>query len=328
MAAAVIALLWALPAASRGGGQYSDAIFWGQTAGRVVDSFAHRHPVWWYLPLLLAILFPWTLWPSAWRALRRLLDGGDWGVRLLLCWIIPVFVAFSLISGKQAHYLLPLVPGFALLLARALEPALGQPPPSWRARLPVAALPLALALAVLALPWISLSATLPGWVELIPTWVAAAAFAIALLLLWPYRRAVNTIFALASATVLLVMTTAVGILRPAQTWYDLAPAAALIAQAQAAGHPVAHQGKHHNRFRFAGRLTQPVLELDAAALADWSCQHPDGLVVTYSRQRSAWDAPPAVLAQRFRGQWLRVVQASSFAPPACRQPGMNLSRTD
>ena len=34
------------------------AIFWGQTAGRVSESFAHRAPWWYYLPLLPLILFP------------------------------------------------------------------------------------------------------------------------------------------------------------------------------------------------------------------------------------------------------------------------------
>ncbi|MBI5039876.1 MAG: glycosyltransferase family 39 protein [Gammaproteobacteria bacterium] len=44
---ALIALAWALPAAQAGGEAYRNAIFWGQTAERVVDSFAHKAPFWW-----------------------------------------------------------------------------------------------------------------------------------------------------------------------------------------------------------------------------------------------------------------------------------------
>ena len=35
--------------------------------------------------------------------------------------ISPALIVFSLIGGKQAHYLLPLLPGVALLLATALD---------------------------------------------------------------------------------------------------------------------------------------------------------------------------------------------------------------
>ncbi|HXV07278.1 MAG TPA: glycosyltransferase family 39 protein [Burkholderiales bacterium] len=117
-----IVLSWALPAGIAGGSAYRDAILWGQTAGRMAHSFAHPHPWWWYLPMLPAILFPWPLWPPLWRALNRLRTApSDPGVRLLLAWIVPPFIGFSLISGKQPNYLLPLVPGVALLAAHALH---------------------------------------------------------------------------------------------------------------------------------------------------------------------------------------------------------------
>jgi 4-amino-4-deoxy-L-arabinose transferase-like glycosyltransferase len=46
--------------------------------------------------------------------------GLDRGTRFCLAWMLPVFIAFSFISGKQPHYLVPLFPAFALLAARAL----------------------------------------------------------------------------------------------------------------------------------------------------------------------------------------------------------------
>ena len=123
---AVIALVWALPAGMAGGEAYRNAIFWGQTADRMVDSFAHRRPVWWYLPLLPVMLFPWFVWPGLWQALaRHLREGLDRGTRFCLAWMVPIFVAFSFISGKQPHYLVPMFPAFALLTARVL---IGQDP--------------------------------------------------------------------------------------------------------------------------------------------------------------------------------------------------------
>ena len=45
---AAIALCWAIPAGIAGGEAYRNAIFLGQTSGRLVKSFAHQLPWWWY----------------------------------------------------------------------------------------------------------------------------------------------------------------------------------------------------------------------------------------------------------------------------------------
>jgi 4-amino-4-deoxy-L-arabinose transferase-like glycosyltransferase len=125
---AAIALAWAIPAAMAGGPAYARAIFVGQTAGRVVRSFAHRRPLWWYIPNLFWMLLPWLAWPalwrsgrSAWRARapgRRFPD--DAGLRLCVAVVIPALIVFSVVSGKQVHYLLPEVPLFALAVGRLL----------------------------------------------------------------------------------------------------------------------------------------------------------------------------------------------------------------
>ena len=117
-----VVLLWAIPAGRAGGPEYQRAILFGQTTGRVVNAFAHRRPFWWYLPLVPLLLLPWLVTPPVWRALGTLRRAGrDDGVRFCLAWTLPVFVCFSLVSGKQIHYLLPLLPAVALLVSAALE---------------------------------------------------------------------------------------------------------------------------------------------------------------------------------------------------------------
>lgn len=69
-----------------------------------------------HLPIDLlpwSLLLPWTIgW--AWHNRR---DGA--GMRLLLSWTVPAFAAMSIIIGKRQIYLLPLYPGFAILIARS-----------------------------------------------------------------------------------------------------------------------------------------------------------------------------------------------------------------
>ena len=89
--------------------------------GRIAHAFAHRRPWWWYLPLLPLVLFPWALWPSLWRSFAELRRGPPQvATRFALSCLVPGLIVFSLISGKQVHYLMPLLPVFAILAGTAI----------------------------------------------------------------------------------------------------------------------------------------------------------------------------------------------------------------
>ena len=101
-----IALAWALPAGISGGDAYRDAILYGQSAGRMVESFAHRQPVWWYLPVLPALILPWIIWPTLLRSIWRAATGAgggtaplrrDPGLRLIAVWALSALVILSLL---------------------------------------------------------------------------------------------------------------------------------------------------------------------------------------------------------------------------------------
>jgi len=107
---------WALSAALLGGPEFARALLWDRWAGRMVHSFAHQREVWFYLPVLLGGALPGT-----WLLLRRDAPGArDWERRTLAV-VGLLFLVFSAISGKQAHYLVPLAPALALLLAARIE---------------------------------------------------------------------------------------------------------------------------------------------------------------------------------------------------------------
>jgi 4-amino-4-deoxy-L-arabinose transferase-like glycosyltransferase len=105
-----------------------------QTIGRFVLGVSKAQPPYYYFVNLPASLFPWTLFLPwviyfAWKRRRE----GD-AMRLLLCWIVPAIVFFSIGSGKRAVYLLPLFPAFAVLIAYALVELMDAPNRAWMRR--------------------------------------------------------------------------------------------------------------------------------------------------------------------------------------------------
>lgn len=306
--AVVVVLAWAIPAALQGGSDYADAIFWGQTAGRMVESFAHHRPWWWYLPLLPLMLFPWLCWARLWRAWPELLRHAhpDAGVRFALAALAPPLVAFSLVSGKQPHYLLPLFPAFALLSARAL----GRSTVLHGSIVPALCW-VALGAAILALPWLrvpSAWAAAPGQVG---AWSGAL---LVMLGIWQGRlrgpaAPLVHVRRLTRSTIIGLCVLMLGVVGPIyRLYYDLAPASAYLQALQARGEPIAHLGDDHGRFGFLGRLARPVTTLERAQLPSWWALHPNGHVVAYCRG-SANTGAGIEFAQRFRSRTLVVTQA-------------------
>jgi 4-amino-4-deoxy-L-arabinose transferase-like glycosyltransferase len=93
--------------------------------GSLLDSgHGKAEPFWYYLPVLVGGLLPWSLFlPAAlWYAprLTRSQASGRMqpAVSLLLVWLIAPFVVFSFASAKLATYIVPLFPAAALLVGR------------------------------------------------------------------------------------------------------------------------------------------------------------------------------------------------------------------
>ncbi len=284
--AAAVGLAWAIPAALAGGDAYGHALFWGQTADRMVKSFAHRRPVWWYLPLIPALTFPWIVFPRAWRASFHAGWKADFGLRLCAVWAVVPFVLFSLVSGKQAHYLLPEIPAVALMAARLASSARA----TARGRdvwLPAALGLLAgIAVAAIASGWIALPGKAASWGTKLSPGVGAALVAGALVLVvagtaWPRRQ----VAALAAFTALLSVLASAQVALTLAPSLDLSPAAAYIARAAAAGRPLAHSPGYEGEFGFLARLTQPFALVGGRAAADWARTHPQGLLVTNVSRR-------------------------------------------
>jgi 4-amino-4-deoxy-L-arabinose transferase-like glycosyltransferase len=116
-----VAAPWHVLCFLRNGHAFWDEYFWRQQFSRFFTTERqHVHGWWYYLPVLLAGLFPWT--PLVALLVRRA-TYIDVRIRYLGLWLVYGLVFFSASQNKLAGYLLPLMPGVALLLAMALERA-------------------------------------------------------------------------------------------------------------------------------------------------------------------------------------------------------------
>nr|WP_237683930.1 glycosyltransferase family 39 protein [Pseudaminobacter soli] len=127
LVAAMMPVAWLGLAFHQAGWDYAYNLVWRQAAGRISGSLegAHVRPFYFYLLLLPVMLLPWVLSWDMWRLrpVRRLYSGEGLdrgGQRILLflgLWLLLELVLFSLISGKQPHYLMPLLPVLIVLFA-------------------------------------------------------------------------------------------------------------------------------------------------------------------------------------------------------------------
>jgi 4-amino-4-deoxy-L-arabinose transferase-like glycosyltransferase len=145
VAAGVVALPWYTAMALRHGWPFFEELFVKHHFSRFASgALQHTQPFWFYVPVLLGLLYPWTplvtgLAPRLWRGTPRRV----WAATLLFG-----FVFFSASANKLPGYLLPLFPSLAALLAVGVREAAEA-----RRALPVAGLLLALApVAASALP--------------------------------------------------------------------------------------------------------------------------------------------------------------------------------
>ncbi|MCG6871067.1 MAG: glycosyltransferase family 39 protein [Gammaproteobacteria bacterium] len=295
LGAAALLAAWLIPALAAGGPEYSKAVLWGQVAGRVSESFAHARPVWWYLVWAPVLLLPWSLWPGVWR--RHVFS--DPGTRFLWLAVLPSVLLLSLVSGKQPHYLLPLLPLLALLVARAGGSGVRWPAlPLWL---------LALAPAGWLLAWLlAVPLTRTGPYALPVLWAALVLLVLIVGALIT-RRAAAPVPWIATTVVLGLLLAEAGVFPRLRPDYDLRPAAQKLAELERAGLRATHLGKYHGQYHFAGRLRQPFQIAARHRAADWpAAGDPTRVLIGYG------EPPPrlrVVFRQPYRGDQLWIAQA-------------------
>lgn len=315
-----IGLAWALPAAAAGGAEYGDRLLFHQTAGRVAESFSHARPWWFYLAVLPLVTAPWILAPGLWRAgseeirARRRGTGAapPAGERFALVALGGALLLFSLVSGKQPQYLLPVLPAFALLAAAAFVGARRRPV-AGDLRLPAAPFLAAGAglAALAAFPGLRVALDLPPWTDRV-TVVPGLLLAGGALAAPALARRAPPAACLAGLSALALAVVQAGIVPAAAAVLDVRPVAARLAAWQAEGIPIAHPGKYHGQYQFYGRL-RPLANIGHDDVPGWVEAHPDGLVLVYFDDAVPEHGVTPVFAAPFRGDVVAVYRSEDVA---------------
>ena len=138
--AAATALPWYWLAFLENGYAFIATFFINHNLARyVTDIHHHVQPFYYYLPVLIALFFPWSGWllvltPRSFRdSLRRWREWRS-GPLFVACWFFfPIFF-FSLSGSKLSGYILPSLPALALILGSRLAEAIEKKSEPFRLR--------------------------------------------------------------------------------------------------------------------------------------------------------------------------------------------------
>lgn len=308
---ACIALCWAIPAGIAGGEAYQNAIFLGQTSGRLVKSFAHQLPWWWYLERLPLLFLPWLFWKPFWVSLRNFTNL-DCGLRFCLAWSLPVFVMFSLVSGKRIHYLLPIIPAFVMLIARLLDQGLKNEKSRNHQSIMLLFGLLGATLALLP----SIGSHYHGLADvtfLSPIW-GMILFAVALALaLIETNSGLETVFYISLVSIVALTMISLGFFQIKANRYDTRITAQAIAKRMDENKAIAFYGsKYHGQYHFTGRLNHAITVIsNFPDLSGWAEQHQTGYIIVSYQEES----PTATLVENphpFKGQFVGLLSCQTL----------------
>jgi 4-amino-4-deoxy-L-arabinose transferase-like glycosyltransferase len=125
--AALVAATWYAPVIARHGQAFVDEFFVQHHFARYLSNrYHHPQPFWFYLPVTLGLALPWTFFlldgvNGALQTNARAEDAASKLRVLAVAWLVVPLVFFSASGSKLPGYVLPAVPGAALLAGDSLH---------------------------------------------------------------------------------------------------------------------------------------------------------------------------------------------------------------
>jgi 4-amino-4-deoxy-L-arabinose transferase-like glycosyltransferase len=118
----LLVLPWFLAIISRSGSSFfAESVGHDLMSKLTSGQEAHGAPPGYYFALFWATFWPGATLaamavPSVWAARR------EKGAKFLLCWIVPAWIVMEVVVTKLPHYVLPLYPAIAILIAGVIDP--------------------------------------------------------------------------------------------------------------------------------------------------------------------------------------------------------------
>ena len=281
---AVVSLPWFWLVFRENGFSFITIFFINHNLARYVsDIHHHEQPFYYFVPVLLGLLFPWSGWllalvPASFGAWLRHWRTWDRGTVFLACWALFPFLFFSLSNSKLPGYILPSLPPLALLLGHRLS-ILEQD--SWKTRRVCGWACLALAIgAAVAFPFVLArnfgNAWLPGvvlgLVVLLPALVAFRLF-----MRDRFRGAV--LATVLQGLLLVLAVTQVGFV-PLAAYQSAREIAGLALAADEDGEPIVTFCFFHHALNYYTGYRVGENFVDPPSLLNYARRHPRFLVVT------------------------------------------------
>lgn len=301
-------LTWAIPAGISGGNQYQHDIFWGQTANRMIHSFAHNRPQWWYLEIAPFILFPLLFIPVFWRAvIQSPAKPLDEGFKFALAWFLPVFIIFSLISGKQIQYLLPIYPALSFLIASRYDNI------TKITSYDNLAITLILMVSGGVLYFLitshPVSAEVP-WVKFLPSQISFIPIFIGLILLaWFVKDKFLFLWKLVITNIVVMFMVFAGVIDNSGNAYDLRAISHELKNLETKEISLAYLGKYAGQFDFSGKLLKPVQSLNNDELFNWANSNPKGAVVVIFGEKPDFEEMKVLYNTFYRGGYIAILSS-------------------
>ena len=163
----VVALPWYIVCAKRNPDFLRVFIYQHNFERYLTPIFQHRQPFWYFVPILILALLPWTacVWPPAKEGLR-LWREKSWNNSpgfFFACWAVFPILFFSFSQSKLPGYILPSIPPLALLTGVGLQRMTLSAPSQTGLSSPGRWV-----MAAVGMTWIALALSAARWVNRLP----------------------------------------------------------------------------------------------------------------------------------------------------------------
>ena len=253
----------------------------------VLDLFAVRTQPWWYAAWLPLVFLPWSVWPVVWLRHWQLRRAPlNTGLLFCLVWVVGALVLLSMLPEKQPHWLLPLLPAGALVVAfLVLDEELRGADDS--RLLAAMTLPVVLLGAfVMIAPNLPRGDWAPEMLWQISPLVGLGIMVVGVALAWaPVRETRRRVIDLAAVSTMSVVLATLVLGAQFDAHLRVEKIGAALNAMEREQRPIAVVGEYRGEFHFAGRLKRPISVLAPQRVLPWAQHYPDGVVVA---RRARW----------------------------------------